>query len=402
LRGSAIDVIVHDVPRCRFEGIALEAEGGLGTLAAMETLVCKDEPRLSHAGLVFMRQATTAGAHLSGEGWLVPLGDDAFGAARRRFGAAAELSTIRMDVGKPRVGLLGLAASIRDGLGGAVRVLPPERAGLLTGVTTGDTAALDEQVIDDFRRSGLSHLVAVSGENVVMVLGALALVTRRLTSRTRAAFALVVLALFVLVVGPQPSVLRASAMSVVAVSAFAYGLRPEPWHALLLGLMGVVALRPAILFSAGLHLSVAATAGILLWTRPIARHLPFPPGIALGLGVTLAAQLATAPLIAGLFGQLSLTGPIANLLALPAVPPATVLGLCAAVTGTVNPWIGGAIARVAEPFVAWILFVARVLGRPSWAAVAVPSWTAWLLGGAAVGAAIAVAGRAVRANVRVA
>jgi competence protein ComEC len=176
-------------------------------------------------------------------------------------------------------------------------------------------------------------------------------------------------------------------MAAVAIAALAYGLRPEPWHALLLGLIGVIALRPAILYSAGLHLSAAATAGILLWTRPLSRHLPLPKEIALGLAVTTSAQLATAPLIASLFGQISLVGPVANLLALPAVPPATVFGLCAAVAGTFSPVLGGAIARAAEPFVAWILFVARVFGRPSWAAVAVPSWSGWLMGVAALAVA---------------
>jgi competence protein ComEC len=158
-------------------------------------------------------------------------------------------------------------------------------------------------------------------------------------------------------------------------------------------LIGVIALRPAILYSAGLHLSAAATAGILLWTRPFARRLPFPAPIALGLAVTLSAQLATAPLIAGLFGQLSIAGPLANLLALPAVPPATVLGLGAAVAGTLSPSLGQALARAAEPFVGWVLFVARVLGRPSWSAVTVPNWSGWIFGAIALVAALAVAGR---------
>jgi ComEC/Rec2-related protein len=400
-RGTAIERLAHDVAHCRFAGRTLEPEGGLGTLVALEELACRDASPLRDAGLAFMREETTAGARVSGEGWLVPLGDDGFGAARRRFGGAAELSVAHLETAEPTSGLLGLAASIRTRLSAAVRDMPADRAGLLTGVTTGDTHGLNEQVIGDFRRSGLSHLVAVSGENVVMVLGALALVTRRLASRIRAAMALSLLGLFVVVVGPQPSVLRAAAMAVVAIAALAYGLRPEPWHALLLALIAVLALRPAILYSAGLHLSAAATAGILLWTRPLARHLPLPSGIALGLAVTLSAQLATAPLIAGLFGQVSLAGPVANLLALPAVPPATVLGLCAAAAGTVNPTLGGAMARCAEPFVAWVLFVARVLGRPSWAALTVPRWTGWVFGAAALCAAAAVVGRGQGTNVRV-
>lgn len=396
-----LDELARDVPRCRWRAAALEQEGALGTLVAVESIDCGGDDRYLDPGLAFIRQQPDAGSRVEGEGWLVPLGDDGFAVARRRFGAAAEISASLLRVRPPPPGPLAVAAILRAGLAHAVGDLSPDRAGLLTGVTTGDTDELAADVVEDFRRSGLSHVVAVSGENVVMVLGALAFVTRRVPIRMRAVLALVVLGLFVLIVGPQPSVLRAAAMAVVAIAALAYGLRPEPWHALTLALVAVIALRPQILFAAGLHLSAAATAGILLWARPLARRLPLPSWAAAGLAVTLSAQLATAPLIAGLFGQLSVTGPIANLIALPAVPPATVLGLCAAIAGAVSPGLGAAVAHLAEPFVAWVLFVARVFGRPSWAALPVPSSSAWLLGALALGAAIAAASRARRSDVRV-
>ncbi|HEY7875957.1 MAG TPA: ComEC/Rec2 family competence protein, partial [Actinomycetota bacterium] len=247
-----------------------------------------------------------------------------------------------------------------------------------------------------FRAAGLSHLVAVSGQNVAMVLGALALATRRLGAPVRAILAVTTIGLFVLVVGPQPSVLRAGAMAVIVVAAVGGGARVEPWHALGLAVGAVIALRPAVLHSAGLHLSVAATAGLLLWARPLWRRLArLPSWIALALAATISAQLAVTPLVAGLFGNVSLVAPVANVLALPAVPPATVLGLCAALAGAVSPDLGAALARLAEPFVAWILMVAHVLGEAEWSAVDVPSWTGVPLGlvVVAIGARTAAHGR---------
>jgi competence protein ComEC len=176
-----------------------------------------------------------------------------------------------------------------------------------------------------------------------------------------------------------------------------FGARAEPWHLFALALMAVVALRPAVLYSAGLHLSAAATAGLLLWARPLAARLArLPKWVALGLAATLGAQLAVTPLIIGLFGSVSVAAPIANVLALPAVPPATVLGLCAAVTGAVHSGGGRALALASEPFIAWILWVARTFGRGGWAAVEMPEWVAWPAGAAVlgIGMATAVRGRA--------
>lgn len=398
-RGDEVARRARDVPRCTFTGIALETEGALGTLASASLRCASGDVE----GLVFIRGARDAGARLSGEGWLVPLGADDFGDARRRFGAGAELDVRELVVRPPRAGPLAMAAALRSSLASATRGLSEDRAALLTGVTTGDASRLDDEAVADFRRAGLSHIVAVSGENVAMVLGALALVTRRLGLRARVALALGVLGLFVLVVGPQPSVLRAAAMAVAAIAGLALGVRAEPWHAFVLALIAVVALRPAILFSAGLQLSAAATAGILLWAAPLrARLSALPAPVALGLAVTVSAQFATAPLVAALFGSVSLAGPFANLVALPAVPPATVLGLCAALAGTVSPAAATVFARLAEPFVAWVLIVARVFGRLPGAAPGVPAWSAWILAAAcAVAAAAAVYGRLDR-TVRVA
>jgi competence protein ComEC len=166
-------------------------------------------------------------------------------------------------------------------------------------------------------------------------------------------------------------------------------------NALGLALIALIGLRPGLLYSVGLHLSAAASAGLVLWARPLAARLTvaLPGPVALALGATLAAQLAVAPIIMVVFGELSLVAPISNLLAVAAVAPATLIGLGAGVVGTVAVGPARLLARCAEPFAAWILGVADVFDRPSWASVDPPDWFGWLVAVAVVVAALNTAAK---------
>jgi competence protein ComEC len=104
-----------------------------------------------------------------------------------------------------------------------------------------------------------------------------------------------------------------------------------------------------------------------------------PATLAVTLAATASAQVAVAPILIGTFGQLSLVSPVANLLAAPAVPVATVVGLTAGVVATVYPEAGSLLAHCAGPFSSWILTVGRHFGAVSWAAIEVPTWWGWLV-----------------------
>jgi competence protein ComEC len=139
----------------------------------------------------------------------------------------------------------------------------------------------------------------------------------------------------------------------------------------------------------GLHLSAAATAGIVLWARPLAASMQRLPGlVAVPLAVTIAAQVAVAPLLALTFEEVSVVAPAANLLAAPVVPFATVIGLGAGVAGAVMPAVGELIGALASPAAGWILFVSHSLGGVHWASADVPQWAGVVLAGA-VGAVAA-------------
>jgi competence protein ComEC len=265
---------------------------------------------------------------------------------------------------------------------------------LVRGLTIGDTSDIDAVTVDDFRRAGLSHLLAVSGENLAMFLGALAFAIRRLPYRLRLLAYFGAIGLFVLVVGPQPSVLRAAVMGAVMVAAVGRGHRAQPLAVLATALIVVIAFRPGLVFSVGLQLSAAATSGIVLWTKPVERAMrKLPRAIALPLAVTISAQVAVAPILIATFGQLSLISPVANLVAFPAVAPPTVLGLCAGAVSLISIPTARILAALAGPFAGWIAWVGTSLGAAPGAAVDLPKGAAYLAAIPALAAAVTAAAR---------
>ena len=262
-------------------------------------------------------------------------------------------------------GLQRAAGSLRDGLAAAAgRVLDPRPAGLLPGLVVGDTRAMDPVLEEEFRRAGLTHLTAVSGANVAIVLtGVLWPLRRRVVDRrVQAVVAGLVLVGFVVLARPSPSVVRAAAMGAVTLLALASGRSRVAVPALSAAVCVLLLHDPGLARDAGFALSVAATAAIVLlapgWSRRL-RARGWPSPVADALAVSAAAGLATAPIVAGLSGTVSLVSLPANLLAAPAVAPATVLGLAAAVVGSVAPPLADAVVWLAGWPVRWLVLVAE-------------------------------------------
>ncbi|MDQ3645818.1 MAG: ComEC/Rec2 family competence protein [Actinomycetota bacterium] len=386
---AAITELARMVPDCRLEGRVLE-RSALGTFLAVRRADCDGAGRVDRAGSVVVDDLVAeAGETFEAYGTLIPLGSNGFDEARRFSGAHSSFAPDRYIHGPVHGAPLVVAAKVRAALHAATDGLDPARAGLLRGVTIGDTELLAAETVEAFRRSGLSHVLAVSGSNLAIVLGAVSAVAASAARRSRLMVSLAAMSLFVLVVGPDPSVLRAGAMGAITVVALGLGRRAEPLFAIALALIVVIALRPAMVFSVGLHLSAAATAGIVLWGEAIARRCTRVPRVAaMAIGATLSAQVAVAPILIATFGQLSLIGPVANVLALPAVPPATVIGLGSAAVELLHEGWGGAFARVAALFGDWILFLAGASGGQGWAAIEVPRWLGGALGSVVLAAGV--------------
>ena len=243
------------------------------------------------------------------------------------------------------------AGGLRDGLRRACEPLPPEPGGLLPGLVVGDTSRLDPALAEDFRATGLTHLTAVSGANCAIVIGMVLLVARlcRAGPRLTAVLCGAALVGFVILVRPSPSVLRAAAMGGLALIALAAGRPRAAVPALAAAVLVLVVADPELASDAGFALSVLATAGLILlaprWSEAL-RGRGVPAGVAEALAVPAAAQAACAPVIAAISATISLTAIPANLLAAPAVAPATILGVGASVVSPV--WAEGAA------FFAWL------------------------------------------------
>ncbi len=276
-----------------------------------------------------------------------------------------------------------VAGSIRQRLQlVATRGLDPEAAGLLPGLVLGDESGVDEDLRDDFRAAGLSHLTAVSGANFAIVCGAALLIVRSIGVPPRAAavVGLVVIVGFVMLVRPTPSVLRAALMGAVGVLALFASRRSQSMPALGAAVIGGLLWWPELALQPGFALSVAATCAIVLWAprlRDRLRGWRCPPGLAEVIAMAVTAQVVTAPIVVLVTGQLSVVGIVANLLVAPVVAVISVVGTVAALVGAIGPpdGIGAGIAellvRALGPELWWMIRCAHTLGGPGWASVEV-------------------------------
>ncbi|MBB4765929.1 ComEC/Rec2 family competence protein [Amorphoplanes digitatis] len=260
------------------------------------------------------------------------------------------------------------AGALRAGLQRACAPLPDDVGGLLPGLVVGDTSRLDAALEEDFRQTGMTHLNAVSGANVAIIIGVVLFAVRwaRAGPVVTALVCAVALAGFVILARPSPSVVRAAAMGAIGLLGLAAGRTRAALPALAAGVAVLIVVDPELAGDVGFALSVLATGGLLLlapkW-RDALRDRGWPPGAAEALAVPAAAQVACGPVVAGISGSVSLVAVPANLLVVPAIAPATLLGVSAAVLSPVWPagaeftaWVGQWPAR-------WLVIVATYGAR---------------------------------------
>jgi competence protein ComEC len=277
--------------------------------------------------------------------------------------------------------LLAVADAVRRDFREAASGLPGDGGDLLPGLAIGDTSSVSPALDDAMKTSSLSHLTAVSGANCAIVVGlALALGAALGLSRVlRIVVAAVVLAGFVVLVTPEPSVIRAAVMAAVALLALASGRPARGMPLLCVAVIILLVVDPWLSRSYGFALSVLATAGLLLLARSLAEVLGrvLPRGLSLVLAVPIAAQLACQPVLLLLNPSLPVYGVAANLLAEPAAAPVTVLGLIACVAAPVLPPVATVFAGLAWLPASWIAAVATFFaGLPG----ARSPWPTGLLG----------------------
>jgi competence protein ComEC len=265
--------------------------------------------------------------------------------------------------------------------------MPAREAALARGFVLGDDDGVDEATKEDFIRAGLSHLLAVSGENVTLLalLAMPVLAAFGIPLRERLVWTIALIAIYVPLAGAGPSIQRAGVMGAAGLLATLAGRRASRLYALCLAAVVTVAVDPDVADDVGWQLSFAAVLGILLLASPIRDRLlarlaggsrrrgsgggadHWRRALAEGIGVTVAATLATAPLIAHVFEEVSLTSLAANVLALPAVAPAMWLGMVAAALAQIPGVPLAPLNGLDALLLAYVAQVAAWCGRPSWA-----------------------------------
>ena len=198
---------------------------------------------------------------------------------------------------------------------------------LFTGLVIGDDTQQPDSMIDAFRKSGLAHLVAVSGQNVSFVLAALSPLLLRLRNRMRIFATIGVLAWFVVITRVEPSVVRAATMAGLAFLTVAVGRPTRTMRLIALTVLLTVIVDPLLAWSVGFFMSVGATCGLCLGAAPLTRIIRRPKWLAQLVGATVAAQLGVMPVVIWIFGLPSATGIIANVLAVPVAGLVMLFGL---------------------------------------------------------------------------
>ncbi|WP_166442076.1 ComEC/Rec2 family competence protein [Nakamurella flava] len=268
------------------------------------------------------------------------------------------------------------AGAVRSTLRDHASALPPDPAGLVPGLVVGDTGGIDDRLDADARTAGLTHLLAVSGSHFALLCGLAVLLLGAAGPRVAALGGLAVVIALVVLVGPEPSVLRAAVMGLVTVVALLSGRRRTGVPALAGAVLLLLLVEPALARSAGFALSVLATGALVLvapWWVAALHYRGVPRGWAQLLCIPVAAQLATLPVIVAISGSISLVGVLANVLVAPVVAPALLVGMAAALCGPWWPSAAQVLVAVAGWLLDWMATVAHTLAR--WPVAALP-WPA--------------------------
>ncbi len=259
--------------------------------------------------------------------------------------------------------------------------LRPQEAAVVRGMVLGDRSLIPEDLELAFQRSGVTHVLAISGQHVAILAAAIyfALRTIAIGPTYTIPATLVLIWVYILIAGTPASAIRTGVVATLMLAGRLLGRQISPLHFMTTMLAFVLAYNPLLLYSSGFQLSVAAVFGILLLRIPLKvliegtllRPFKKPPGaISNLLAVSLAAQIATAPIIAASFDEVSLIGVLTNMIAVPISGPILTLGLLGSLAGNLAPALAYPL-NASNGFLVTILeWVARVASALPFATVA--------------------------------
>jgi len=276
------------------------------------------------------------------EGAIRPRPDSPYGTYLARIGAVGTLTSRSLAVDPGPADLRRQLEDLRRGAAEALtQVLPEPEAGLAAGILIGLRDRVDRDLAAAFTAAGVSHVVAISGWNIAIVATAIAALTGRLGRRRRSVVTIIAIVTYVAFAGASASVVRAALMAGVVLLARESGRAGRATAALGWAVTLLLVADPKLVGDAGFQLSSLATAGLIAWATPLTGWIEtagrgrLPGWLAENLGVSLAAQAATLPIILVSFGRVALWSPLVNLLVVPLVAPAMAVGVLALVAGCI-------------------------------------------------------------------
>ncbi len=268
------------------------------------------------------------------------------------------------------------------------QTLPQPQAAVLIGMLLGVKSSVPTAVWETFNRTGLSHILVISGWNITIVVAALLGLGKALKLNQRHATALAIAAIVVYVafVGANGAVIRAALMGAIVALAQPLGRKADAWAALAAAIWLMTLIDPQALWDLGFQLSALATASLFAWGNPIEAKLrlwlrwPWLEWMIEPLTATLAAQIWALPIILYHFGNLSLIAPVANVLIVPVVPLIMASGAVLACLGLFGRWLAFLALPITWASLTWVVRVAEWLADLPWAAVEIPQFSViWLL-----------------------
>ena len=328
---------------------------------------------------------------VDGEISLPQIGEDGFDYGRylatKRISALVEATSVRPE-GEERgwIGQVHRHTDVALGYG-----LRPREAAVVRGMVLGDRSLMSEELEKSFQRSGITHVLAISGQHVVILAGVIYFAIRlfAIPPPIRAGVTIGLIWLYILIAGAPPSAIRAGVVATFVLGAPLLGRQVSPLHFMSTMLALVLSYNPQLLYSTGFQLSVAAVFGILLLTRPLKslversllRPLKRPPAQLSNLiSVSLAAQLATSPIVAATFEQVSVVGVFTNLVAVPLSGPILILGLLGSLAGNILPSLAYPLNASNGFLVTILIETAQGASSLPFASVTTPGVTLLLVG----------------------
>jgi len=307
--------------------------------------------------------------------------------ATKKISALVEATSVRPEAEERGwTGQVHRATDVAPGYG-----LRPREAAVVRGMVLGDRSLMPEALEKSFQRSGVTHVLAISGQHVVILAAVIYFALRlfAIPIGIRAGVTMGLIWLYILIAGAPPSAIRAGVVATFVFAAPLLGRQVSALHFMTTMLALVLAYNPQLVYNAGFQLSVAAVFGILLLTKPLkslVEHTllrPFakpPRQLSNLISVSLAAQLATSPIVAATFDQVSIVGVFTNLIAVPLSGPILILGLLGSLAGNIYPLIAYPLNACNGFLVTILIQTAQGASSLPFASVTTPGVTLLLVG----------------------